>query len=189
MTVCCEHEARRNAMSLRGFTIIELMMAIALIAIVASLAAPSFLSTIRANRTVTANNELISAMALARSEAIKRGTRVTACPTADQATCAAAGGWEQGWMVFVDATTAGTVDVGDVVLRVWDPIVNGTTIRAAGSFSNFVSFVASGEARATPNNFDSFYVCDSEGDAANGRTINVAALGYAKTEKGAVACP
>jgi type IV fimbrial biogenesis protein FimT len=172
----------------RGFTILELMMTIAVIAVIAGFAAPSFLASIRANRIVTDNNELISTLAFARSEAIKRGQRVTVCPSADQATCAASGGWEQGWIVFLDPTGIGTVDAGEPVLRVWDAL-EGTTIRAAGSFSDWVSFVGSGETRATPNNSDSFYVCGSDGDTARGRTINVGLLGHPSTQKGAAACP
>ncbi|MEL6951300.1 MAG: GspH/FimT family pseudopilin [Pseudomonadota bacterium] len=172
----------------RGYTILELMMTIAVIAVIAGFAVPSFLSTMNANRIVTDNNELISTLAFARSEAIKRGQRVTLCPTADQAACATTGGWEQGWMAFLDPSGFGTVDAGEEVLRVWDGL-EGTTVRAAGSFSTWVSFVGSGETRATPNNADSFYVCGSDGDTATARTINVGLLGHPSTQKGAAACP
>lgn len=172
----------------RGYTVLELMMTIAVIAVIAGFAAPSFLASIRANRIVTDNNELISTLAFARSEAIKRGQRVTLCPSADQATCATSGGWEQGWIAFLDPTGFGTVDTGEEVLRVWDGL-EGTTVRAAGSFSTWVSFVGSGETRATPNNADSFYVCGSNGDTATARTINVGLLGHPSTQKGAAACP
>ncbi|MEO0574912.1 MAG: GspH/FimT family pseudopilin [Pseudomonadota bacterium] len=172
-----------------GYTVLELMLAVAIVAIVAGFAVPSFLSTIRANRTVTINNELVSALTLARSEAIKRGNRVTVCPTADQVSCLAGGTWESGWIVFDDPAGAGAVDSGETILRVWEAATGGTTIRAAASFSDFVSFVGSGETRATPSNTDSFYVCNQEGELANGRTITVGVIGYAKTQKGAAACP
>ena len=172
----------------RGYTILELMMTIAVIAVIAGFAVPSFLSTMNANRIVTDNNELISTLAFARSEAIKRGQRVTLCPTADQAACATTGGWEQGWMAFLDPSGFGTVDAGEEVLRVWDGLER-TTVRAAGSFATSVSFVGSGETRATPTNADSFYVCGSDGDTATARTINVGLLGHPSTQKGAAACP
>lgn len=184
------HDARsRSASRQRGFNILELMLTIAVVAIIAGFAVPSFLNTVRANRVVTDNNELVSALTLARSEAIKRGTRVTVCPTADQTSCAASGGWEQGWMVFVDPTNSGAVDGGEQIIRVWDALDGGTTIRAAGNYSDFVSFVGTGEARSTSGNSDSFYVCGDNNVLAEGRTIVVGLVGYARTQKGAVACP
>ena len=189
-TVRFAHDARsRFAGSARGFNILELMLTITVLAVIAGFAAPSFLTTVRANRIVTDNNELVSALTLARSEAITRGVRVTVCPTTNQTACATTGGWEQGWMVFVDPANSGTVDTGELIVRVWDALDGGTTIRAAGSYSDFVSFVGSGEPRATPSNADRFSVCGSNNVVAEGRTINVGLVGYARTEKGAVACP
>ncbi|MEO0344927.1 MAG: GspH/FimT family pseudopilin [Pseudomonadota bacterium] len=187
-TNCARRTWKARERRQRGYTILELMMTIAVIAVIAGFAVPSFLSTMNANRIVTDNNELISTLAFARSEAIKRGQRVTLCPSADQASCATSGGWEQGWIAFLDPTGFGTVDTGEEVLRVWDGL-EGTTVRAAGSFSTWISFVGSGETRATPNNADSFYVCGSDGDTTTARTINVGLLGHPSTQKGAVACP
>lgn len=62
-------------MSLRrqnGFTLVELMVTVAVLAILSTIAYPSFQSTIRSNRVATTTNELIASLALARSEAIKK---------------------------------------------------------------------------------------------------------------------
>ncbi|MEL7313172.1 MAG: GspH/FimT family pseudopilin [Pseudomonadota bacterium] len=180
-------DARHNRTA--GFTILELMITIAVLGVMASFAVPSFIETIRLNRIVTNNNELITAMTLARSEAIKRGTRVTVCRSADAATCAGAGAWEDGWIVFQDGTNFGTVDGGEEIIRTWEAAGNGVTMRATGSFTNWVSFVGSGETRATPTNNGSFQVCGSNADPLQGRTINIGLIGYASTEKGVAACP
>ncbi|MEO0364424.1 MAG: GspH/FimT family pseudopilin [Pseudomonadota bacterium] len=172
-----------------GFTLLELMLTIAVLGVMASFAVPSFLETIRVNQIVTNNNELVTAMTLARSEAIKRGTRVTVCRSADAATCAGAGGWEDGWIVFEDPANFGTVDGGEQVLRTWEAATNGVTMRATGSFTNWVSFVGSGETRATPTNNGSFRVCGDNAEPLEGRTINIGLIGYASTVRGAAACP
>ncbi len=191
MTTASEvpQKCTRSRARSRGFTILELMITVAVIAVLAGIAAPSFLSIIRANRIVTDNNDLISALTVARSEAIKRGVRVTVCPTANQTACDTTGAWELGWMVFVDFTVPGSVTAGDEIIRVWDARTGGTTIRAGGSFADFVSFIPTGETRATPGNADIFNVCAANGVLADGRTINVGLIGYARTEQGATACP
>jgi len=62
-----------------GFTLIELMIAVVVVAITLSLAIPGFKSIIHANRAATVSNQLISALHLARSEAVKRGRDVVVC--------------------------------------------------------------------------------------------------------------
>ena len=71
----------------RGFTIIELMMTVTVLALLLGIAVPSFMETVRNNRIISQNNELISSLNLARSEALKRGGSVSVCASADQATC------------------------------------------------------------------------------------------------------
>lgn len=79
----------------RGFTLIELMTVIAVLAIVASLAAPSFRSFIDNQRLRNASFDLVSDLTLARGEALKRAAVVAITPTAVD------GGWHQGWRVEV----------------------------------------------------------------------------------------
>ena len=171
-----------------GYTIIELMLTIAVLGVIASFAAPSFLNTIRINRIVTDNNEFVTALTLARSEAIKRGGRVTLCRSSDQATCTG-GGWETGWIVFTDPANFGAVDPGEEVLRTWEAASQGTTIRADGGVTGWVSFVASGETRAAGANNGTFRVCGSNADIAQARQIREGLLGYAATSNGTAACP
>ena len=90
-----------------GFTVLELMVVVSILAILATLAAPSFSEAILNGRlTSLANNFLVSAQ-LARSEAIKQNTVVRLCRSADGATCATSGTWAQGWVVV--AVVDGTV--------------------------------------------------------------------------------
>ena len=179
----------RRAVRARGFTLFELMMTIAVAAVVAGFAVPSFFEIVRANKIVTNNNALISALALARSEAIKSGLRTTVCRSTDQQSCAGAGGWESGWIVFTDPTGAGTVDPGETILRVWDPLDPGDTITPPAAFDAFVSFVGTGETRGAAANAGSFAVCGKGSDPVDGRTITVGLFGYTNTTTGAAACP
>lgn len=115
---------------LRGFTLIELMITLALAAIILTLGVPSFRDIILNNRAATQSNELVTAMNVARSEAVRRGARVSVCPSNDQATCTGGTDWAIGWIVFLDGAAndlAAPVVVGQPI-RVWAPIAGGATL-------------------------------------------------------------
>lgn len=102
--------------SSRGFTLIELMTGIVVLSVLLAIAVPSFTETIRNNRTVAQTNELVVALNFARSEATKRGLPVTVCaadPAQAQCAGATANDWVNGWLIFLDVDSGGTVGVVD----------------------------------------------------------------------------
>ncbi len=102
----------------KGFTLIELIMAIALLAIFIALAVPSFFTAIQNNRITVQSNDLLTAFHLARSEALKRNQPVVVCASEDGLTCD--GDWTDGWIVAEDSATPGAGAPTIVrVLRVW----------------------------------------------------------------------
>jgi type IV fimbrial biogenesis protein FimT len=87
-----------------GFTMIELMMTIAIATIVMTLAIPSFRYITNANRIAGEINGLLGDLQFARSEAIKEGQGVTVCVSTDSQTCSANNlNWQSGWIVFSPA--------------------------------------------------------------------------------------
>ena len=105
----------------RGFTAIELMVVISLVAILAALAAPSFTPIIQNWRVRQAVGGLQSSLYFARSEAIKRGGNITIRkePTGAGGCTLASGGanWDCGWFVFVDTNDNGALNTGEEVLQ------------------------------------------------------------------------
>jgi len=89
----------------RGFTVLELLIAVALVAIMAAIAAPGMVEFIRSNRLSTAARQLDADVVLARREAIKRNLRVLVCPVGSTAGHCGSGAttWAQGWLVCYDA--------------------------------------------------------------------------------------
>ena len=83
-----------------GFTLVELMTSVAVVAITLGIAVPSFNAMIMTNRLATQTNDIIATITYARSEAIKRNRTVTLCraESAAENDCGDAGPWEQ-WLV------------------------------------------------------------------------------------------
>ncbi len=88
-------------MRAKGFTMVEMMVVVAILAIVAAIAFPSFEATLRSNRVATTTNELLASFALARSEALRSPGGAHVCTSTDGETCTGTD-WEQGWIVWID---------------------------------------------------------------------------------------
>ena len=105
----------------RGFTVIELMVVVAILAVLAALATPSFTPLVERWRVRQAADGLQSALYYTRSEAIKRGGNVTIRKEPSGTNGCALGSnasdWECGWFVFVDSNNNGTQDAGEEVLQ------------------------------------------------------------------------
>ena len=83
-----------------GFTLIELMIVLVIVAVVLVLVPPGMTQLSLSTNLKTYSQEMLSSVYLARSEAIKRNAPATLCVSTDGTTCAGAGDWEQGWIVL-----------------------------------------------------------------------------------------
>lgn len=128
---------------------IELIVTMVVAAIVLTLGVPSFRELINNNRLTSGANEFVTALNLARSEAIKRSVRVTVCKSADGTTCTTGGGYQQGWIVFVDPNGNATVDAGEPVIRAYGALSGGLTLLGGTDVANSISYVAAGVAQRT----------------------------------------
>ncbi len=120
-----------NNRPVNGFSLIEMIATLLVVGIVLAVGVPSFNQFMANSRMAAVANDMVTAMHAARTEAIKRNQVTTICPSADGATCAAAGELEIGWIGFVDCTAVagagpcipnGVVDGADTVFMVHDAL-------------------------------------------------------------------
>jgi type IV fimbrial biogenesis protein FimT len=120
-----------------GFTLVELLAALAVVAILVGIATPSLRQFSANSRTIAATNSLVTALATARSEALRQSRTVTVCASSDQQTCANSANWSTGWIVFADVSgTPGVLDAGDTLLQSW-PAPGNMTVTASDKFLQY----------------------------------------------------
>jgi type IV fimbrial biogenesis protein FimT len=123
-----------------GFNLTELMIVVAIVAILLSIGVPSYRYITNSYRMSSEVNGLLGDLMFARSEAIKEGVTVSACVSSNQTSCdTGSTTWQEGWIVFQDLNGDQTVDPGDTVLRVQQAFT-GTDTFVPASGINAVSF-------------------------------------------------
>ncbi len=174
-----------------GFSLTETLVVVAILAIIAVIGIPSYRTTVLNNRLLAASTDLVTTLNLARSEAVKSGTRVTLCKSANATACDNSVEWERGWIVFTDEGTVGQIDAGDTVLQVHSALNNGLTLRSDPNYTNHLSYQGSGRTVGSGGASTGGWLrlCDSRG-TANAYGISVSATGLvSSTLGGEPACP
>lgn len=182
-----------------GFTLIELMITVAIAAIVLTIGVPSFRTTILNNTRVAQVNEFVGVLNLARSEAIKTGFRVVICRSSDGATCTAntSGVWESGWLVFADLNRNGAFDPAspdnEKLLKVQGALANNFTLRTSGNFTQWIGYLPNGVSEGNTgliSGAETFNLCDSRGvDQARFIEINSTGRMRVREKEAGDACP
>ncbi len=165
-----------------GFTLVELLITLAIVTILLTQAVPAFRSVITNNKLVTKTNQLVTVLYLARSEAVKRGSRVTFCKSADGVQCANVGGYEQGWLVFTDPNNDGDFGAGERLIRSTNASANaGVTISGNAPVAQYVSYMPGGWVRQTNGALQMGTLTVCVGNQA--RKVIINRVGRIRTEK------
>jgi len=164
----------------RGFTLLELMMAIAVIGILAAVAVPSFITFRLNSRMTSAANDLLTDLNAARSEAIKRQRPVAFCgstnPDDDEPDCDAA---VTGWVVWVDTNNDRVIDPGEALIRQHGALPTALTVQ--NNFTS-ISYGANGFSQDPAAATMGILLCDDRGnESTNGqfrkRIVTLSATG------------
>jgi type IV fimbrial biogenesis protein FimT len=155
----------------RGFTLIEMMVSLSVIAILLMVVTPSLAAFVSTSRTRAAQSELMSSLSLARSEAAKRGKTVYVSAT----TPVVGNEFGGGWTVWVDEDDSGAFNTGDTLIRQF-PDISAGVILGTASHATQVSFAPTGF--LTSLSALTFKVCGNN-ETSNGYTVALYPTGMA----------
>lgn len=172
----------------RGFSVIELMITVAVVAILVAVALPSFQQSMRSNRVSTASNELITSVNLARSEALRNPRGAVLCTSQDGSACG--GEWDDGWIVWIDVDGDGSRDNEDRIVRQVAGRDNLSITATAPGGSNFAKRIVF-DNRGRVDNDDARVVTIKPEDCKSGAMqqtqINLSRTGQVRSTR--QACP
>ncbi|MBI3562269.1 MAG: GspH/FimT family pseudopilin [Gammaproteobacteria bacterium] len=170
----------------RAFTLVELMVTLAVFGILAVAAIPAYNGYVRSNRLITDTNAFVGALNFARSEAIKRNAPVSVCKSSDGATCLNNNSnWNTGWLVFVnnDNDSPAQVDAGEEIVRVYGPVGADDTLAPPSTLLSSITYTVNGFSNAQGQ----FILCDSTG-ASSARAITISRTGRPSLTTGGGTC-
>jgi type IV fimbrial biogenesis protein FimT len=181
-----------------GFTVIELVITVAIAAFFLTLAVPSLRTFIQNARVTTQTNDFIADLNFVRTEAVKRAANVTMCKSDDttvaEPSCSTAGSdWAIGRIIFIDADLNGDRDSAEELLRVREPLdgnntltVNDTSAGGTDAQDRIV-YTGAGTTTIGAAQTATFNLCDERG-ASFGRAISVGFRGTVTLTKPPAGC-
>lgn len=170
--------------SSQGLTLPELMATICIAGILMTIAIPSFKEVITNNRTISITNQVVSAFAYTRSEAVKRGVPVAIRHKGDGESV-----WEEGWDIFTDANGDGAMNMTDELLKTYDALPEGHTLRTGSSYAYWMAYKPDGNSDGARLGHDTFRLCDRSNDTAKSRSIIFSKTGRVRIKIGTPKCP
>ena len=161
----------------QGITLIEMMIVIVILSILLAIAVPNFSNLILSNQISSNASDFVDSLRLAKKEANARRTTVIVCIRQGNACSTnAATGWNNGWIVFLDANGNNTVDNGETIYeyQALDPRITFTAADINGGALGILSFTPSGNTNLTGSGAATFTLSNQDGTISRGIRVTVA---------------
>lgn len=183
-SILCRVQARPSA----GFTLVEIVVALGVFGVLIAVGQPAYYQWIASRQVANQAQFVADTLDLARSEAIKHGYRVNVCKSRDRRQCTDRGGWEAGWIMYVDENHDGDIDVDEQIIRLEGPAIDGITVHGNRPVADYVSYTSLGHARLLSGalQMGTFVVCKPGQYALK---VVLANSGRARIEKTTDSCP
>lgn len=167
-----------------GFTVFELMIVVLITAVILAAGVPRMTQLVLDNRLISQTNEFITAMSMARNEAVRRNQSVILCrindETAATPACGTGTGWRDGWSIFVDANNDGAFTAGEFIVLMHGKLGPETTLTVnQAAVTNLVRYTAMGTIIGIPPAATTFTLLDQRGAPKGQRQICVTMTGRA----------
>ncbi len=174
----------RPAKKALGFTLLELIITLAVLSIGILSAAPSLQQTIIENRLSATSNGIMHSLLLTRSEAVKRNTRVTMRKNGSN--------WTEGWVVFEDPNNNAIADDSEAILLRHGPLTGKMTLQGNTPVSSYISYTENGQSERISGamQMGTLTLCRhrKNTDTYSGRSIILSSAGRARVSKKSRSC-
>ena len=170
---------------LRGFSLFETVIVLAVVGTLFAVSAGPLAQTFHGMRLQAFTADLLHPLMRARNHALKGSMPVTVCKSADGNACAAAGNWEQGWILFEDGNRNGTREPNERVLQQVQGLPAGWRIQASAPIARYVSYGPLGVTQLASGAFQAgtFTVCRVSLARAEARQVVLNAGGRPRVQK------
>lgn len=159
-----------------GFTLLELVVVLAIAGIIAALAGPSFNSAMVSSSISNHRDALAAGIKKARAEALYSNTTAIICASTDQSSCAADSDWDKGWIVFADVNTNGDYDAGTDTLI--DVYYSNDRVRVGADDSTSGTIVFNANGLLQPAGAIMIGICDKNTSSSiSGKPIEINTTG------------
>src|SRR5690242_2410817 len=171
-----------------GLSLIELLLALAIFAVIIGFGVPSYGDWIASRQLANHAEYLAQTLMQARTEAVKRSSRVNVCKSGDGKQCATAGTWSAGWIMYEDDDRDGSIDAAESVIRYEPAPGSGITVTANHPLDSYVSYTNFGYARMLSGalQMGTFVVCKPGQKAIH---VVLANSGRVRIDRTAQPCP
>lgn len=171
--------------AIAGVSLVEVLVVTAIFAVLLAVGAPALNGMTQALRIKQTTNLLFTDMMLAKGEAIKRNSRVAICKSSDGFACNSDGGWEYGWIVFLDINNSGARELNEEVVHSVAIEKPSVAISGNGNVNRYISFSGVGSTKLISGAFQAgtFMVCPLGGSDLEPRKVIINNTGKIRVAK------